>query len=517
MNIKNFLLAGVIASCAQFSLAQIEHGGTPKSWMETSVSSVEFNSLPSVDIDALKAEDAITEQHKDIPLRFAYAHEVNFNLVNSGEWTTASDGSKIWRLGVESENAHSLNVTFDQFVLSEGATVFIYNEDKSDVLGSFTAENNKPSQHLGTSPVKGDKIIIELHESHGTLEKSQLSISHIAHDYKNVYSLSKAFGDSGGCNNNVACPISNGWEDQVSSVALITLANGTRWCTGSMVANTSLDDTPYFLTADHCEDGQNVTTWVFHFNYQSPTCSPNADGSLSQSVSGSTLRATNPGSDVCLLELDTPPPTSYNVFYSGWDKSGDVPQNTTGIHHPSGDVKKFSVDNDPPVSSGSYWRVVDWDDGTTEPGSSGSALFDQNKRIVGQLYGGFAACGNDEWDEYGKVSVSWEGSSSSVRLKDWLDPNSTGVETQDGYYPGSASIAQLDATMKFELYPNPSNNDLSIRTDAIISDVVIYTMNGSIVQREKTDHFSIENLQAGMYYVQIHSNEGTAQLKLIKN
>ncbi|MCA9297224.1 MAG: hypothetical protein KC983_11920, partial [Phycisphaerales bacterium] len=66
--------------------------------------------------------------------------------------------------------------------------------------------------------------------------------------------------------------------------------------------------------------------------------------------------------------------------------------------------------------------------GTTEPGSSGSPLYNQDHQIIGQLHGGFAACGNDDSDWYGKFSVSWTGGgSSSTRLRDWLDPDSTGT------------------------------------------------------------------------------------------
>lgn len=516
MIIRNLLSLFVISSCTLFSSAQIQHGGTPESWIENSFQTIEFAMLPSVDVPSLEAEDLVTEQHKDIPLRFAYAHEVDYDLLNSGTWNTTADGGKTWRLGVESTGAFSLNLTFDQFELAEGTHVFIYNEDKSHVIGSFTSENNKPSGHLGTSPVRGDRIIVEFHEPAGTIQQSKLSISHIAHDYKNAFSIAKSFGDSGGCNNNVACPISAGWENQISSVALITLGNGTRWCTGSILANTSLDDTPYFLTANHCEDGQDVTTWVFYFNYQSPTCSPNADGALTQSVSGSTLRAQSPGSDVCLLELTSPPPAAYSVFYSGWDKSGIAATSSTGIHHPAGDVKKFSVENDPVTTSGNYWRVNDWDDGTTEGGSSGSALFDQNKRVVGQLYGGFAACGNNEWDEYGKLSVSWEGASSAVRLKDWLDPNNSGNATLDGYFPGSSALNELDTNPIFEIYPNPATDQLTIKTNAVIDEIVIYDMNGAIVQMETISNFSIEKLQSGMYYIQLISTDGVSQSKFVK-
>ena len=42
----------------------------------------------------------------------------------------------------------------------------------------------------------------------------------------------------------------------------------------------------------------------------------------------------------------------------------------------------------------------------TEPGSSGSPLFDQNRRIIGTLHGGFAACSNNQSDWYGRFSVT---------------------------------------------------------------------------------------------------------------
>jgi hypothetical protein len=52
--------------------------------------------------------------------------------------------------------------------------------------------------------------------------------------------------------------------------------------------------------------------------------------------------------------------------------------NTTGIHHPSGDVKKISFNIDDTevgqFGGADCWHVLDWEDGTTEPGSSGSPL-----------------------------------------------------------------------------------------------------------------------------------------------
>jgi PKD repeat protein len=73
---------------------------------------------------------------------------------------------------------------------------------------------------------------------------------------------------------------------------------------------------------------------------------------------------------------------------------------------------------------------------TTEGGSSGCPQFDQNHRIVGQLHGGPASCTNVSSDFYGKFSKSWEnGTTAASRLKDWLDPNNSGITALDGMDP----------------------------------------------------------------------------------
>jgi len=59
-----------------------------------------------------------------------------------------------------------------------------------------------------------------------------------------------------------------------------------------------------------------------------------------------------------------------------------------------------------------------------------------NHKIIGQLYGGVSACGNPRnqmWDVYGAFYISWDsGSTKETRLKDWLDPDGTGVMEVEG-------------------------------------------------------------------------------------
>jgi hypothetical protein len=82
----------------------------------------------------------------------------------------------------------------------------------------------------------------------------------------------------------------------------------------------------------------------------------------------------------------------------------------------------------------------------TEPGSSGSGIWDPaNHQLIGTLSGGGSACSSPTAaDCYGKFSVGWaSGTSSSDRLRDWLDPQNTGAMSVPGVDPNTSSIIRL--------------------------------------------------------------------------
>ena len=96
-----------------------------------------------------------------------------------------------------------------------------------------------------------------------------------------------------------------------------------------------------------------------------------------------------------------------NPIYAGWSNEFFPPENSVTIHHPNGDVKKISVDNDPAVvtsysdfDDNAFWNILQWDIGTTEAGSSGAPLFDQDHRVIGILSGGDASCGHSVNDYF---------------------------------------------------------------------------------------------------------------------
>lgn len=456
------------------AFAQVSIGGTPYSFNNRVGNNIATVQMPPVDVAALLAEDEI-EQAQGLPFRFGFPHEVELNLNNSGTWEILPDGSKLWRLNIYSPGATTINLIYNDFWLPKNSEFFIYNEDKSEVIGAFTHLNNNEDGQFATGLLRGESIILEYHEGKDVEYPGIISISTVVHGYKNIFSkfVGDDFGSSGSCNINVNCPIGAPWQNEKRAAAMILTASGSRLCSGSLVNNVRQDLKPYFLTANHCLSG-TPSTWIIMFNYESPNCS-NINGPLNYTVQGTSLKASNSASDFALMLLNSAVPDTYQVHYAGWS-AVDVPATSgVGIHHPSGDIKKISFSYQPfthdtwsGTPANSHWRVrwnADGSSGVTEPGSSGSPIYDQNHRIVGQLHGGPSSCtASDKSDLYGKFSFSWNyGTTPSTRLKDWLDPDNTGTLTLDGWDPTIGVPDTVAPTQITDLaVGQPTSNSLTL-------------------------------------------------------
>jgi len=440
----------VFLSAVSVSLAQISSPGTPYSFTKNTNLAVAKQVMPGFDLEAIKREDKIESAMKDIPFRFGYGHDVDFGMTNSGTWETFPDGSKMWRVEISSPGAIGINLIYNKFYMPKGATFYVYSLDRSMMLGAFNSDNNIPERMFSTAPVKGEKIYLEYNQPAWVREMPELNVSSVVHEYKDLFGfmpdLTDDFGTSGPCEINVNCPLGDPWKKHSRSVSMVLLANGTRWCSGSLLNNTRNDGTPFYMTANHCLSG-STTTWIFMFRYESPNCT-NIDGPTNFTITGATTLAKNAASDFALLKLSSKPPTSYNVYYAGWNRNNVPALQSTGIHHPDGDIKKISFSLVPlengtwsgtPANSHWYirWSQINGNTAVTEGGSSGSPIYDENKRFVGQLHGGASFCGgSDLTDLYGKFSMSWDyGTTPETRAKDWLDSANTGVMTLDGYDP----------------------------------------------------------------------------------
>ena len=456
------------------------------------------------DITALAAEDALIDEQGIAPWRFGFNNYTNLNTTNAGSWFDLPNGARLWLAKVKCEGALTVNLTFEQTSIPNGNKLFVYNASKDFILGAFTQEHIYDGQ-LGTELIPGEEAIIEYYVAPKN-NQGFVQLATVTHGYRTANEfLEKAFGSSGSCNMNVNCPDGLPWTPQRNS-AVMLVSGSSGFCSGALINNTQNDGKPYVLTANHCYS--NPATWVFRFNWQAIDC-PNPGASPTfQSLSGAVLRSRRTPSDFCLVEItgglvNGTVPLDYNPYFSGWDKSGNIPTATVSIHHPSGDIKKISFDDAAPsVSQGmgsseanSTW-TVEWDrNTTTEGGSSGSPLFDQNHRIIGQLWGGGASCQNlSAPDYYGRVSNSWEpaGSNSTNQLKFWLDPSNSGAAFIDGFDPNNTTVVALDAALSAAQLTAqalcgdnylPSVSLMNVGTTVLTSAQISYQIDNGAVQQ----------------------------------
>jgi len=442
-------IAGFILNFNLF--AQVEQEGNPMilNQLKSGREKINWFKTPALSNEKYFRESNSTDSDNHLkPLKFAHSFSVSLSTENSGTWIE-QEGYRIWTIGVESEGAYSINLIFSKYKLPNGARLFIYNEDKSDVIGAFTSKNNQESGMLATMPVAGDKIIVQYEEPCDCDFQGELEISKISHDFLGIKLKSKdsrrPLGQSGSCNVDINCDLAKNYKDAKNSVCRIYI-DGSELCSGTLLNNTSINKKPYVLSARHCiENSYQAQVSVFLFNYESPYCNP-IDGDDSHSISGSTLKASLDSLDFSLVELSIQPPNYYRPYYAGWDISGDVTTNTYSIHHPLGDIKKIAIDNDAPTTDtynsgyvkSAFWLVGKWENGVTEIGSSGGPLFDAQSRVIGTLTGGAAICTNPVKDYFEKLSKSWNYKSDQTKqLKAWLDPINSGEKKIVGYNPYS--------------------------------------------------------------------------------
>lgn len=432
----------------------------PKSFVEggrlKAAATIDRRAVPAIDARQLEAaerarQDAARRRDdrgtaagrlRPIPLRIAEPAPVALNLTNSGTWETLSDNSRLWRLRIAAPGSLHLNLGFSRFDPPAGAKLWLYNADGSYVEGPYTRRHRSDKGRLFTPVIPGSEVVVEYWVPSGS-GTGVIEVGTVNRGFTGMKS-GGAF-KSGTCNNDVRCPEGSPWQDQIRAAAMYSL-EGSFQCSGTLLNNTANDFKNYFLSANHCDvDSTNDDTMVFYWNYESPNCGDQGGGSLTQNQTGATFRAAEADTDFLLVELSDSPDADFNVFYAGWDASGTTPGSSVGIHHPSTDEKAITFNNDGLTTTDylgstvdnaeTHWRVGQWEDGTTEPGSSGSCLFDPaTKRCVGWLSGGYAACSAmDESDWYGKIVRGWEGDgTSSTRLRDWLNPANDGTTGVDG-------------------------------------------------------------------------------------
>lgn len=404
--------------------------------------------LPEPDLEILRTEDKGLGD-------FRFSAPLSLDLAPAAapeDYTNEEGNVHLWSRSFTVPAAHGLALFFKAVQLPEGAEVIVDNGTREK---RFRQADVTTDGQLFSGFLSGESLTLTYR---GPLpETPPFRLWRIDHVYRPELwdgGIEKGFGDANDCHVNANCADGDGWDDEKSGTARITVvvAEGVGFCSGNLVNNTARDGRPFLLSGYHCFDGFTPiwSLWTTDFGYAFSGCDDETTEPVpANTYTGVGFRAGRFETDFLLLEILDPDFAAEDHYFAGWDRSpGDVTGTVRHFHHPQGDVQKLGITNTDGLEIRN--NPINWNSGRTtpaehhfegysiigtfEPGSSGSAFFDENRRIRGNLNGGNPSCTPGETESFvGRFHLAWDqGDTTSTRLREWLDPLGTGVMTLDG-------------------------------------------------------------------------------------
>jgi len=406
-------------------------------------------------------------QDKGAPLQIGQGRAVQAtvspaDLAGQLRWNTLADGTQVAALAFSAEGARAIRLGVLARRVPAGAVLRFYGADGADVVEKTATQLEQLRQINEDGGLRGDDArmvwgpvttgavsMLEVQLPAGTdASQLQLAVPQLSHLTQTVEQAMKAgpevptnVGASASCNLDVMC--NTDLQAQSRSVAKMVFTSGgsSYLCSGTLMNDAKNSRTPYFLTANHCISTQaEASTLITYWFFRAASCngSPTIDSAGWYMASGAKLLYSQQEVDSTLLQLYGTLPA--NVVYAGsyFGSILTTGASVVGVHHPKGDLQKYSVGsvasygvcahgNDgslsclPMNSTSSSWYQIGWTQGTTEGGSSGSAIFTKlgnTRYVTGTLTGGSASCSNRSGtDYYGRFDSAY-----SRGIKAYLNP-----------------------------------------------------------------------------------------------
>jgi hypothetical protein len=524
---------------------QIKFDMEPKSfaWTGFNHDLIPSKELPAINVQALMDEDEMASYNA---MRSGITKPLDLSMDECGRWYDLSEGGRIWLMKFRAPNSKATSIYLKDLVVPDGGYLSFYSPDKKHIRGAFDSRSFKRGVFTHDD-IPGEEVIMEVYEPANKLYQTTFTLNSLCYMY--IMPEHHVLKTSGACNVDVSCSEGTNWSDMVKSVVRIKTYKGgwVGWCSGSLMNNTAQDCRAMILTAWHCGMGNgfsdptqnDLDNYIFYFNYERSSCGSGFganDQMLGCSMLGNSQDVGGDhGSDFMLVELSQTIPWSYDVYYAGWDATGNGAFSGVSIHHPSGDFKKVSTYTSALISdqygtaTGSHWRVQ-WVSttngfGVTEGGSSGSPLFNTNGKVMGQLTGGGASCASpNSPDLYGKMSYNWNSNIGvgGDALKTFLDPSNSGLlELVGTPQPCLNNLNEGGEEIEFSVYPNPSRDILTIKTTANSSyQIEMISIDGKIVLSESVSNVELYQMNVsvftrGMYLLNVKFQNGNLSKKIV--
>jgi len=404
-------------------------------------------------------------------VQFAVAVPHAISSASAGKWSVAGS-SATWRYAVRIPTAVSMSFHATRIHLPASATLTV----RSAVTTITYRAADLHSSELWSRIQPGEALDFTLRIPSTDRPESLLEIQSFQAGYRSlgagvkdhpVYRRLRAqeSATNAGCVQNYQCNVAAANTTLGQATVGLTIGNLYQ-CTGVLINDVPGDNTPYVLTARHCETGSlgggnpgAASTITVYWDAVTPcgqTLGSLYDPSVATQTGATTLVEQQ---DAWLVQLTYSPVVS-DAYFAGFDATGGAVQGGYTVHHALGMDKQFTEwfgqaasvqDNDVLTSSylSQFWEVVNAL-GNVGPGASGSGLIDQNNHLIGSLTLGrttgdasgyescpvnppFAPNGSNGVADFTSLAAVWNStadatsSTGSATIKTTLDPASTGV------------------------------------------------------------------------------------------
>lgn len=409
----------------------------------------------------------------DTPVQFAVLVPHSASIGTSGAWSVAN-GRATWSYAVQVPTAVSMSFHAVHVSLPESAALLVRG---TKTTTSYRARDVHRGE-LWSRIQPGDALQFTLTVETTERDRVALDIVSLQAGYRSLgpgvedhpyyrqlkAQLAAASGNTA-CVTNYECQITATNTPPGSATAALTISNLYE-CTGVLINDVPSDNTPYLLTARHCESGHlgggnpgaasTVTVYWDATSACNATLGSIYDPDIPTQTGAQTVVEQE---DAWLIKLDVSPVVS-DAQFAGFDASGGAVQGGYTIHHAEGYDKQFTAwyGQAAALQQSGVLGVNYVSDfletvnqiGNIGPGASGSGLFDQNDHLVGSLSlgrtttdpSGYGACpvaplsapnGSNGVADFTSLAGVWNStadttsSTGSTTLKSVLDPANTGI------------------------------------------------------------------------------------------
>jgi hypothetical protein len=359
-------------------------------------------------------------------LKIGYTEDAPAALRGGLPLQAIGDGRAVSRLELTSPRAGGLRLEIENMHFGD-VEVRVYHPGGTAVFGPYFADRADEDGRWWTPTIDGDTIGIELIVSEPEPGQPLPAISSVAYIYSgdNCAQCSTGPGTPLTCHNCIPCFAS--WQNAdgraVGAISFIA-GGGCFTCSGALLNRGAGDFSPLFMTANHCISTQaQANTLEVRWLYEATGCTNCTGVPDYNSVNrnnGSLLLKRHTGTDWALLGLYDPPNIPGGAWYLGWSAAGTwtVGDPATGVHHPNASHKRLSQGVYEGTANATFCdgkgencfsadvRNINLTNGTAEGGSSGSPIFDSERRVRGTLCGGLDGCAPTN-AYYGRLDLAY--------------------------------------------------------------------------------------------------------------